>query len=150
MVASLPKGSSLTCKSNMLFPMYPATSGSHVSQRRVHRIQGIAIELVRSKQALIEKAFRTFATKRYNRPVRVKMLWKNIEARILSAAVCQDESVYGECDESQIWISKEKMNDIYLLGTMLHEALHYGCTFNGNWICEDDEHIIFRSLGDDC
>ena len=151
MVASLPKGSSLACKPGMLFPVYPATSGSLVSQRRVHRIQGIAIELVRSKQTLIERAFRNFATKRYNhRPVRVKMLWKNIETRILSAAVCRDESVYGECNESQIWISKEKMNDIYLLGTMLHEALHYGCTFNGNWICEDDEHTIFRSLGDDC
>ena len=130
--------------------MYPTTSGSLVSQRRIHQIQTVAIDLLRSKQRLIEKTFREFAAKRYNRPVRVKMLWKHIEARILSAAVCQDESLYGECDENKVWISKEKMNDIYLLGTLLHEALHYGCTFNGRWICEDDEHTIFRSLGDDC
>ena len=42
------------------------------------------------------------------------------------------------------------MNDTYLLGTMLHESLHYICTFNGKDICSKDEHYVMSLLGDDC
>ena len=34
------------------------------------------------------------------------------------------------------------------MGTILHEALHYLCTFNGKDICEKDEHYVMELLGE--
>jgi hypothetical protein len=42
------------------------------------------------------------------------------------------------------------MNDTFLLGILLHEALHYCCSFNGKDICSKDEHYVMRLLGEEC
>ena len=75
---------------------------------------------------------------------------KGAAGRVDNTSVCHDESLYGESDGERIWIAKEKVNDAYLLGTMLHEALHYAARINNKYICEEDEHRVFRALGDDC
>ena len=63
----------------------------------------------------------------------------------------QDNDIdYGEADDEKIWISKCKMSDEYLLGTILHESLHYCVTINGKDICERYEHFAIKILGDDC
>ena len=62
----------------------------------------------------------------------------------------ESDAMHGESDDCRLWIPKNKVNDTLLLGTLLHEALHYICTFNGKDICAKDEHYVMRLLGDDC
>ena len=71
--------------------------------------------------------------------------------KIKNAVVCpgSDED-WGFSDEEKIWISTIKMNDTFLLGILLHESLHYCCTFNGKDICSKDEHYVMRLLGEKC
>ena len=64
--------------------------------------------------------------------------------------IYSSNNLHGESDNYRIWIPSAKMNDTYLLGTMLHESLHYICTFNGKDICSKDEHYVMNYLGDDC
>ncbi len=40
------------------------------------------------------------------------------------------------------------MNAGELLGTMLHESMHYLCLFNDKFLCEKDEHAVMQSLGE--
>ena len=47
-------------------------------------------------------------------------------------------------------LSKNKIDYPELVGTILHEALHYFAYFNKKEICEKDEHYVMRALGDDC
>ena len=110
----------------------------------------LAVALLRKEEKRIYKAFLDFSKKRYkDNPPQVLLDMEACIQRVYSALVCP-EGIYGECDEHRIWIAKEKMNNAYLLGTLLHEALHYSVRFNKQFICEEDEHCIFRKLGDDC
>ncbi len=134
-----------------VFPdYYPQTSGPYVSQKRINQIKQLTIALLKKEKNRIYKAFFDFGRKRYkDSPPRVTIDLDSACRRVHSASVCP-EGIYGECDEERIWIAKEKMSNAYLLGTLLHEALHYSVRFNDRYICEDDEHSIFRTLGDDC
>lgn len=97
------------------------------------------------------RTFTKFAKSRYDKPVKVNMDLKSTIERIHRTRVCNSKSAYGESDDEKIWIAgNEKMSSTYLFGTMLHEALHYMCTFNDKWISESDEHAIMRLLGEDC
>lgn len=144
------KGVHVRFRPSMVFPNYPNTSGSHVSQRRVNRLKPIALAVLQDREKTVFKAFQAFARRRHSdRPPKVRFDLETALRRVEGAAVCP-EGVYGECDEARVWVAREKMNDAYLLGTLLHEALHYAVTFNGKFVCEDDEHAVFRALGDDC
>ncbi len=41
------------------------------------------------------------------------------------------------------------MSAEWLVGTLLHEALHGAATMDNREICEKDEHQVIRQLGDD-
>mmetsp|Transcript_21065 Transcript_21065/g.23494 ORF Transcript_21065/g.23494 Transcript_21065/m.23494 type:complete len:184 (-) Transcript_21065:81-632(-) len=58
--------------------------------------------------------------------------------------------VFGESDERTIWIREIEMNDEDLVGTLLHEAIHFIGRFNGREMSERREHRVMQLLGEDC
>lgn len=133
-----------------IFPIYPNTSGSFASQRRINKLKPVAIAILTQEHLKIESAFKTLSKSRdHNVIVDLHLEWaieKIKNARMSS----EDSDLHGESDGETIWISKNKINDSELLGVLLHESLHYCCTFNGHDICTKDEHRVMRMLGDDC
>ena len=133
-----------------IFPIYPPTSGPFVSQRRINKLKPKVIHILKTKQDVIFRAFKKLAA-RYERPPVIKLhidlaISKVENARVTSSS----DTLHGESDDYRMWIPKNKCNDTLLLGTILHEALHYICTFNGKDICSKDEHYVMALLGDDC
>ena len=133
-----------------IFPTYPKTSGSHVSQRRINKQKNAVIHILETKQAQIMAAFKKLA-KRYSKTPKIELHIEQAIEKVRNAHVIYDsEDLHGESDDYRMWIPAAKMNDTYLMGTMLHEALHYIATFDGQDICEKDEHYVMALLGDDC
>lgn len=145
------KGVRIQWHGQNIFPQYPATSGSFVSQRRINKLKPLAIRVLSEEKEKILKVFTTFLQRKYHGMVRVSFDLAFAIDRIHTTKVhhYKKGDVFGECDEKKIFIAREKMNDSYLLGTMLHEALHYSCKCNNKYICEEDEHHIFHLVGDD-
>jgi len=133
-----------------IFPSYPNTSGSHVSQRRINKQKEAVIHILQTKQPQILAAFKQLA-KRYSKTPKIKLHIEQAIEKVRNAKVNHaSDDLHGESDDYRIWIGAAKMNDTYLMGTILHEALHYICTFDGNDICSENEHYVMRLLGDDC
>lgn len=133
-----------------IFPKYPNTSGSHVSQRRINKQKDVVIHILKTKQTQIMLAFKKLA-KRYSKTPKIELNIEQAIEKVRNARVIYDsEDLHGESDDYRMWIPAAKMNDTYLMGTMLHEALHYIATFDGQDICEKDEHYVMALLGDDC
>ena len=133
-----------------IFPEYPNTSGSHVSQRRINKQKETVIRILQTKQTQILSAFKQLA-KRYSKTPKIELHIDMAIEKVRNACVIYDsEDLHGESDDYRMWIPAAKMNDTYLMGTMLHEALHYIATFDGQDICEKDEHYAMALLGDDC
>jgi len=133
-----------------IFPEYPETSGPYVSQRRINKLKPKVIHILQTKKAAILKGFQKLAT-RYDKRVVIQLHMDEAIEKVQHARVTyESDSMHGESDDYRIWIPKNKTNDAHLLGTLLHEALHYICTFNGKDICAKDEHYVMRLLGDDC
>lgn len=133
-----------------IFPIYPETSGSHVSQKRINKLKKKAIEIITKNERSIHVAFRKLQS-RHSKPITMDLKLEVAVHKIKNAVVCpgSDED-WGFSDEEKIWIPTIKMNDTFLLGILLHESLHYCCTFNGKDICSKDEHYVMRLLGEKC
>jgi len=133
-----------------IFPTYPHTSGSHVSQRRINKQKDAVVHILETKQPQILSAFKQLA-KRHSKTPKIKLHIEQAIEKVRNARVTYDsDDLHGESDDYRMWIPAAKMNDTYLMGTMLHEALHYIATFDGQDICEKDEHYAMALLGDDC
>ncbi len=144
------KGIVLNWVPSRIFPVYPLTSGSRVSQKRINRLKDLACLVIETEEKKIFDAFKTVSKKKGDR-VRVALNTKRAVEKIKNTVVCPaDESMHGESDDATIWISKNKVNDAILLGVILHESLHYAATYNSCEICTEDEHRAIRLLGDDC
>jgi len=134
----------------IIFPDYPNTSGPYVSQRRINKLKPKVIEILNTKKSIILKGFQKLAARYEKSPV----IRLNMDAAIdkvrFARVSGESDAMHGESDDYRLWIPKNKINDTLLWGTMLHEALHYICTFNGKDICTKDEHYVMRLLGDDC
>ena len=133
-----------------IFPEYPKTSGSYVSQRRINKQKAVVIRILETKQVQIFNAFKKLAA-RYSKPPIIELHIEAAIEKVRNARVTVgSDEMHGESDDYRIWIPKNKTNDTVLMGTLLHEALHYICTFNGKDICAKDEHYVMALLGDDC
>jgi len=133
-----------------IFPDYRNVSGPYVSQKRINKAKRIVIQLLRDEERNIIRAFTIFAKRRYRKQqvfveVDIEAAIYMVENAILHN---KDEDMYGESDGECMWISAIKMSGELLIGTMIHEALHNIGTFNGNDICECDEHAIMTILGE--
>ena len=133
-----------------IFPKYPNTSGPYVSQRRINKQKNKVINILQQKKPQILSAFKQLAKRYSKKPVIELNIDQAIEKVKNARVIYSSNNLHGESDNYRIWIPSAKMNDTYLLGTMLHEALHYICTFNGKDICSKDEHYVMALLGDDC
>jgi len=145
------KGVYLKWNDNCVFPEYKYNSGPIVSNKILKRAKKIVIEILTNEKDKIEKAFKSL-TKRYkDKYIEITYDYEAAYRRVRSTKLCPaSDYCYGESDESGIWICKNKIDYAELVGTILHEALHYFAYFNKKEICEKDEHYVMRILGDDC
>ena len=136
---------------NHIFPSYNGKSGPYVSQRRINKLKVLTKKILSEEKQRIRTVFMNYIRKRHkDRVMKVTLDIDGAMQRVDNTYVCHDESLFGESDGEKIWISKEKMSDAYLLGTLLHEALHFTVSINNKPMCEKEEHLIFALLGDDC
>jgi len=145
------KGVYLKWNDNCVFPEYKYNSGPIVSNKILKRAKEIVIEILTNEKQKIEQAFKSL-TKRYkDKYIEITYDYEAAYRRVRSTKLCPaNDYCYGESDESGIWICKNKIDYAELVGTILHEALHYFAYFNKKEICEKDEHYVMRILGDDC
>ena len=145
------KGVYLKWNDNCVFPEYKYNSGPIVSNKILKRAKEIVIEILTNEKQKIEQAFKSL-TKRYkDKYIEITYDYEAAYRRVRSTKLCPaSDYCYGESDESGIWICKNKIDYAELVGTILHEALHYFAYFNKKEICEKDEHYVMRILGDDC
>ena len=133
-----------------IFPDYPETSGSYVSQRRINKLKPKAIDIIIKNKKSILLAFKKLAS-RHSKNINIQLNLDIAVSKIENAVISRESELdWGYSDDEKIWIPIIKMNDIFLLGVLLHESLHYCCTFNGKDICSKDEHYVMRLLGEDC
>ena len=133
-----------------IFPTYPDTSGSRVSQRRINKQKYLVIQTLERKEHDIRKAFKQLA-RRYSKLPKIELHLHRAIEKVRNARVTHEsKDLHGESDDTRIWIPSNKINDVRLMGILLHESLHYICTFDGKDICSKDEHYVMRLLGDDC
>jgi len=133
-----------------IFPRYRDVSGPYVSIKRINQAKNIVTHILAEEEIRIVKAFETFARKKYiNKRIKVDVDIQAAKNMVNNTVLhTRDNTLYGESDGEQIWISKIKMSSEVLVGTMLHESLHNIATFNGKDICEKDEHTVMISLGE--
>lgn len=134
-----------------LFPHYRNLSGPKVSKKRIKRASIIVKYILQQEKAKIIKAFEIFAKKKfYNKnPIIDVDIDRAIAMVDNTVLYTEDDCLYGCSDGNQIWISAIKMSNEALVGTILHESLHNISTINGKDICEKDEHLVMKSLGEE-
>ena len=145
------KGVYLRWNNNYIFPEYNYNSGPIVSNKILRRAKKIVIDILTYERKKIEKAFKFLAKRYKDKSIQITYDYESAYRRIRSTKLCpSNDYCYGVSDGSQIWICKNKIDYAELVGTILHEALHYFAFFNNKEICEKDEHYVMRILGDDC
>ena len=146
------KGVGIKWDNKQVFPVYTYKSAPILSNKTLKRGKKIVIDIIKEEGKRIENAFISLAKKKYKgRKINVEFDYETAKKRIYSTKLgSENEDCYGESDENQIWIFKNKIPYDTLVGTILHEALHYFAYFNNKEICEKDEHAVMRMLGDDC
>lgn len=112
---------------NHLFPDYRDVSGSTVSQKRINTAKKIVILILLQEQRKITKCFEDLARKKYRgKKMIVSVDIPSAIRRVQSAKLKRDNDYdYGEADDEGMWITACKLSDEMLVGTILHEALHY-------------------------
>ena len=149
-IAKNSKGMNIKWEGNYIFPSYSYNSGSVASTKRINRAKKIVISILKNNQKIIENAFKQFAKKRYGNNVIITYDFNTAINKVENTRLgSESEFLNGESDDTTIWISKNKISDDYLVGTILHESLHYLAKFNNKDICEKDEHYIMSKLGED-
>lgn len=145
------KGVHLCWYNKRVFPKYNYNSGPIVSNKILKRAKIIVIKILTYERKKIENAFKFLAKRYKDKFINMTFNYELAYKRVLSTKLCPaNDYCYGESDGSQIWICKNKIDYAELVGTILHEALHYFAFFNDKEICEKDEHYVMRLLGDDC
>ena len=76
---------------------------------------------MQTKEPEIRKAFKQLA-KRYSKKPKIELHIDLAIQKVKNAQVTHEsEYLHGESDNYRMWIPAAKMNDTYLMGTMLHE-----------------------------
>jgi len=145
------KGMHILWGTQTIFPKYKNTSGPLVSKKRINNATKIVILILKEEKNKIINAFKLLAKKKYKgENIKIKIDFESAINCVNNVKLINNDDIYGITDGYTIWISPTKMSYDYLIGTLLHESLHYICTFNNKSICEKYEHYVMRILGDDC
>lgn len=145
------KGVYLKWENTNVFPEYKYNSGPIVSSKILRRAKKIVIEILKNERNKIENGFKLLTRRYKDKYIEITYDYEAAYRRVKSTKLCPaNDDCHGESDDSGIWICKNKIDYPELVGTILHEALHYFAYFNNKEICEKDEHYVMRALGDDC
>ena len=126
----------------MLFPDYKRCSPIVSTAYRIKQYAKRAAERIRKHEEAVLAAARTIDSKA---TVDLETAYKkleNVKRKRLS-------TVWGQASATCIEISSAPMREDYVLGTLIHEALH-DCFFHENNIhfTEDKEHNVMSVLGE--
>lgn len=140
------KGVYVRWHSSKIFPDYRDVSGPIVSQKRLNNAKNLVKKILDEEYSKIEKEYK----KRFNGIITLNLEFAKykVDNAKLSSTIKPEEEYYGWAMGDKIRISCTKMSDEAIIGTLLHEALHDIAKVNGKDVCENDEHIIIRNLGD--
>ena len=102
----------------------------------------------------IEKCFTSFCFAQYDKCKRVKVDMDEAIARVRRCEINSFlEGVWGESNDEDVYVSNEfDMTDPELVGTIMHEALHYVCRLDRGYgwrdLCTRVEHEVMEFMGD--
>jgi len=137
-----------------VFPQETETTGRLVTPARLARAKFRAVRLFMQHRDDIEAAFRSFCFGQYDKCTRVKV---DMDEAIQRARRCIIdpflEKVWGESNDEDVAVSDEfPMTDAELVGTVMHEALHYVVRLDRGYgwrdLCTRVEHEVMAFLGD--
>ena len=129
------KGVYLQWEDNNVFPEYKYNSGPIVSSKILRRAKKIVIEILTNERNKIEKGFKLLRRRYKDKYIEITYDYESAYRRVKSTKLCPaNEDCHGESDDSGIWICKNKIDYPELVGTILHEALHYFAYFNNKEI----------------
>jgi len=121
-----------------------------VTRTRLSIAKWQARELFRAGGRLSRERFRNFALRKY-RCKRREVAFDDGGAlrRIRDAVLFHDDPCCrGETDGAQIRISAIEMTHAELVGTLLHEAMHFWCAVRGRSMSVANEHHCMTRCGD--
>ena len=137
-----------------VFPPETENVGRPVTQVRLARAKFKAVRLLMQYRDDIKTTFESFCFVAYEKCTRVKV---DMDDAIRRARVCKIdpflENVWGESNDEDVAVSDEfPMTDAELVGTIMHEALHYVCRLDRGYgwrdLCTRVEHEVMEFLGD--
>ena len=137
-----------------IFPKYYSNGRNRrqnkITTQRIDTLKPVVISLLVEHIETIKKAFDYLSSTLYNGS-NVKLYLREAIIRIRSARLgVVREGFLLEADEASIVVSPGYMSDSYLIGTLLHESLHYICMIDDKLIDSHNEHMVMYLLGDDC
>jgi len=137
-----------------VFPIYTSNARNRrmniITQDRIDSLKPVAIQIVEQKIDSLQFAF-DFLGKLFYRGRSVILDIDRSKRRAYQARLGEvQEGFIAESDEIEIVIAPGSMSESYLLGTLLHEMIHYMGQIGGRFIDTHHEHLVMYMLGDDC
>lgn len=118
------------------------------------RAKFFAASTLRQHRNEIAQCINDYVFAEYDKCKRVRV---DMDKAIQRARVCKIdpvlEGVWGESNDEDVWVSNEfEMTDPELVGTIMHEALHYVCRVDRGYgfrdLCTRVEHGVMEFMGD--
>ena len=137
-----------------VFPPEIENISRPVTAARLGRAKFQAVRNLMTHRDYINETFRSFCFGKYDKCKRVKV---DMDEAIQRARRCTInpflEKVWGESNDEDVHVSDEfPMTDAELIGTIMHEALHYVCRLDRGYgwrdLCTRVEHDVMAHLGD--
>ena len=105
-------------------------------------------------RAGVEECFKSCCFAQYDKCKRVRVNMDEAVARVRRCEINRLlEGVWGESNNEDVHVSTEfDMTDPELVGTIMHEALHYVCRLDRGYgfrdLCTRVEHEVMEFMGD--
>ena len=124
-----------------------------VTQARLNRAKFQALRLVKKHEEDILLAFELAARDRSDKIKRVRVDIDKVSQRIRCCKLGECEGCYGESDDEEVYVNQNQVHTRNeLIGTILHESLHYVCKecrgHGLRYMCTQAEHVAMTYLGE--
>ena len=136
-----------------VFPVYKSNARNRrmnvVTQIRIDSLKPVAINIIETETDSLQFAF-DYLGKLFYRGEPITLDINQSKRRLHNTRLGEvQEGFITESDEMDIVIAPGNMSDSYLLGTLLHEMIHYMGQIEGRFIDSHHEHLVMYMLGDD-
>lgn len=141
----------LTANKDGPFPMYIETPPTKVTMGKLALAKPVAVRLLKGGSKAAKRCFTRSLARRYRcKPSSVRFSpFRVVEKRIMAAGLCCDPDCMGQTDGEKIWVSTaHEMTFAEIVGTLVHEAMHFWCTVKGRQVPTEREHSMMLALGD--